>query len=92
MNKIAAALAALRYGASLTDPALWKQRQTTVNSLVGFFGAVLLLYPMEISHEDLERISGGIAVLLGLFNTYTTVATTTKIGFGTPAEPPDHTT
>ena len=92
MNKIAAALAALRYGASLTDPALWKKRQNTVNNLVGLLGAILLLYPMEISHEDLERIAGGIAVLLGLFNTYTTVATTTKIGFGASAEPPDHTT
>lgn len=80
MGKFAAFFMALRYGSSLTDPALWKQRQNTINAVVGLLGAAVVFFPVEVSHEDLELIAGGIAVVLGLFNTYLTTATTTKIG------------
>lgn len=80
MTKIAAIFAALRYGSSLTDPALWKRRQNTINAVVGLLGAIVVLFPLEISREDLEMVAGGVAVLLGLLNGYLTTATSDKVG------------
>lgn len=80
MTKFGAIFAALRHGASLTDPALWKQRQNTVNILVAFLGAVFVLFPVEVSREDLELLATGGAVLLGLLNGYLTTATSEKLG------------
>lgn len=87
MGRLAAALAALRYGASLSDPALWKQRQNTINGLIGLLGALVLLFPMEISREEIEMVAGGVAVLLGLLNGYLTTATSEKLGLP-PRNPP----
>ena len=89
MTKLAAALAALRYGSSLTDPAIWKHRQNTLNALIGFLGAAVVFLPLEVSSEDLAAIAGGIAVFGGLLNTYLTTATTDKIGVQTPVRPDD---
>ncbi|WP_041646661.1 hypothetical protein [Aromatoleum aromaticum] len=87
MHKLLAALAALRHGASLADPAGWKSRQNTLNVLVALIGAVLVLYPMGISHDDIAAIAGGLAAVLGLLNGYLTTATTTKLGLP-PRHPP----
>lgn len=89
MNKIAAALAALRYGSSLSDPAVWKDRQNTINALVGLIGAVLIFFPMGLGREDIELIAGGGAVLLGLLNTYLTTATSAKVGLLDQRPPAD---
>lgn len=71
---------ALRHGASLTDPTIWKHRQNLMNALVGLLGAIVLIIPVEVSNDDIGAIAGGIAVLGGLINTYLTTATTDKIG------------
>lgn len=89
MRKVAAAFAALRYGASLTDPALWKSRQNTINALVGLLGAVVVLFPLGVTEADVQTIAGGLAIGLGLVNTYLTTATTTKIGVGSAVESGD---
>lgn len=92
MHKLLAALAALRHGAILADPAGWKRRQNTVNALVGLLGAVVVLLPLvgvnlDLSHEDIAAIAGGLAAVLGLLNGYLTTATTTKLGLP-PRRPP----
>lgn len=92
MNKLLAALAALRHGSSLSDPAVWKNRQNRLNALIGLVGALVVFLPLlgvkvEVSHEDVLRIAGGIAALVGLFvNPYLTTATSDKVGLpaGTP--------
>lgn len=82
MGKFMAALAALRYGSSLTDPAIWKNRQILLNALIGLLGAVAYFLPagMEMSHEDVLAIAGGVAAVGGLLNGYLTAATSTKVG------------
>ncbi|KON79411.1 hypothetical protein PA01_12790 [Azoarcus sp. PA01] len=87
MHKLAAAFAALRHGASLADPAVWKRRQNLINALVGLLGAALVLYPMDISNDDIAAIVGGIAAVVGLFNAWATTATSTKVGLP-PRHPP----
>ena len=89
MTRLVAFLAALRYGSSLTDPAIWKQRQNLMNALIGLLGAVVVFLPVEVSSEDLTAIAGGIAVLGGLLNAYLTTATTDKLGIKAPVRPDD---
>ncbi|WP_407280624.1 hypothetical protein U5817_10090 [Aromatoleum evansii] len=80
MNKMLAALAALRYGSSLTDPAVWKNRQLLLNALMGLLGAVAYFVPVEMSHDDQKAVAGGLAVAVGLLNAYLTAATSAKVG------------
>lgn len=89
MHKLLAALAALRHGASLADPAGWKRRQNTVNALVGLLGAVALFLPVELSDADIEMLAGGVAVLLAIANLYVTTASTDKIGVPARSAPAD---
>lgn len=88
MGKLAAALAALRHGSMLADPAGWKRRQNTINAIVGLIGAALVFYPMDIPPEDVAAIAGGVAAVLGLLNGYITTATTDKVGLP-PRRAPD---
>lgn len=86
MNKMLAALAALRYGSSLTDPAIWKNRQLLMNALIGLLAAIAPFLPVELSHEDQKAIAGGIAAVGIVLNIYLTAATSDKVGLpaGTP--------
>lgn len=91
MQKMLAFFAVLRYGSSVTDPAIWKVRQNLVNTLVGLLGAMLTLaklfgYGVELDHEQILALASGIAVVVGVFNLYLTTATTTKIGLP-PSDP-----
>jgi hypothetical protein len=88
MNKLMAAIAALRYGSSLADPAVHKNRQNLVNALVGLLGAGVVFFPVEVTPDEMASIAGGIATVVGLFNLYFTVATTDKIGLPPPAGDP----
>lgn len=93
MNKLAAAFAALRYGSSLTDPAIWKNRQLLINALIGLLGALVLFVPksygVEVTEDDIQKIAGGVGTLVGLFNLYFTAATSTKIGLPSGNPPAD---
>ena len=89
MGKLAAAFAALRYGASLTEPGIWKKRQNLMNALIGLLGAAVLFLPKEVSGEDIAAIAGGIAAIAGVLNTYLTTATTDKVGVGAPVRSED---
>ena len=76
---------ALQAGKSLANVATWKRVQLWTNNLVAFFVAVIALaasfgYRIPLDEEQIKTIVSGFAVLLGLYNSYTTVATTEKIG------------
>jgi len=88
MNKIMAAISALRYGSSLADPAVHKNRQNLINALIGVLGATAVFIPIEVSADEVATIAGGIATVVGLLNVYFTVATTDKIGMHTKDDPP----
>lgn len=78
-------LEALQAGKSLKDPAKWKNRATTINLLVVILGAVvsaLRLADIDIPLDDeqLKMVAEGLAVFLGLANSYMHLATSTKVG------------
>ena len=86
VNKLTAAFAALRYGASLTEPGIWKQRQNLLNAMAGLLTAIVAFLPMEVSSEDRMAVATGIAAVAGVLNGYLTTATSTKVGVGAPVE------
>lgn len=94
MKGIIEMLDALRAGAVLADPALWKRRQNAINALVAALGAALAVAAafglrIDASQEDLVTIASGIFGVVALANGYLTTATSTKIGIGTPQTPPE---
>lgn len=70
----------LQAGESLKDPARWKNKQLVLTNVLVILGAVPLFTNLEISQSDLSAIGYGITVLLGVLNSYFTVATSDKIG------------
>ena len=83
LDKIRAAITVLRHGEELTHAETWKNRQNSINLLVALLGAAAVFSPVEISAEDISAIAGGIAAVVGLFNAYTTTATSKRIGVQT---------
>jgi hypothetical protein len=89
---------ALLAGVALKHSKTWKNLQLLTNSTVAITGVALpvLLHNHVISPEIINYIGGGLAMLaFGVYNVYTTVATTEKIGLpnkdtsGTGAAPPE---
>jgi hypothetical protein len=85
MNRLAALFRALRAGEELAHTETWKHRQNAINALLALLGALVVWLPvlgvrLEVPHEDLLAIAGGVAAVGGLLNTYFTTATTRRIG------------
>ena len=88
MSKILDFFDLFRKGAAVTEPALWKNRSALVLALTaliltgcrvaGGFG-----YVLPITETDAASIATAIAVVVGLFSTYTT---SDKVGV-LPAKP-----
>lgn len=89
----------LRAGVELTNAETWKRRQVAVNALAALLGALVALaaafgHPLDIDADGVNAIAGGIAAVVGMFNGWATVATTTRIGLpprgdpGAPGGPP----
>ena len=87
----------LRAGVELTNAETWKRRQVLVNAVAALLGALVALaaafgHPLDIDAEGVNAIAGAVAAVVGLFNGWATVATTTRIGLpprGDPGEPGD---
>lgn len=76
---------ALHAGEELRNVATWKNTQAITGALTAILGFVALVLPyvgvkIETTPEQLSAIAGGIAAVVGLFNGYTTVATSAKVG------------
>lgn len=82
MGKFWAVITACYHGRSLGNAASWKNRQMTVNAILAVLGAGLVFAPehVELSGEQMESIAGGIATALGLYNAWSTAATSDKVG------------
>lgn len=76
---------ALKAGQQLRDPALWKNRQLTLNAVTILLAAVIAVLRLAgvdviISDEALQLLAEIIAGILGLINIILTTATTKKVG------------
>jgi hypothetical protein len=84
---------ALRAGEELKNAETWKNAQITTNALVAIATALVAGLSMvgislPVTNEQLIAIAGGVAAIGGLFNTYTTAATSKRVGL--PAKPVDN--
>ena len=78
-------IGALQAGKQLENSKEWKNAQATTNAIAAILAAVLAILPMvgfnlPVTHEQLVAIASGAAAMLGLYNTYTTVATSKTVG------------
>ncbi len=81
MNKIGALWRALQAGEQLANSVTWKNRQIAANAVLAILGLVAVFMPsLGASHEDLESIAAGIAVVGGMLNTYLTASTSRTVG------------
>jgi hypothetical protein len=75
---------AMRAGRELSNPAAWKNRQTTINLLVVLLSAaaylINILSGKAIPDEVVKGAAEVIAIILGLVNAYLTTATSKKVG------------
>lgn len=76
---------ALNAGEELRNAATWKNTQATTGAITAILGFVALVLPyigvkIETTPEQLSAIAGGVAAVVGLFNGYTTIATSAKVG------------
>lgn len=73
---------ALRQGYILKNPEVWKNRTVAINALVAVIGAALAIakefgYTLALSDDT---VNAAALVVWGVFNAWSTVATTDKIG------------
>ena len=78
-------IAALRAGEELKNAETWKNAQATTGDVQTIIGAVLAIaglvgFKLDIAPEQLALIAGGVAGLLGVYNSYLTRATSKRIG------------
>jgi hypothetical protein len=92
ITKIRAGWDALQRGKELANVETWKSRQNLVNTLAGFGVSLVALasafgYVVALSPDDVAVMASAIGAVVGLFNVYTTTATTKRIGL--PAKSDD---
>lgn len=86
MGKILAALAVLKQGQCVANPAAWKNGQVTVAMLTGFLGALLSLarafgVDVPLSDDQIAAVASGMLAVTGLLvHPALTVATSDKVG------------
>lgn len=76
---------ALQHGKEIANPATWKNKQNTVNSLTSLLSiAVLLLkitgVEIPVSDQELLIIATGVATILGAVNSVITTISSSKVG------------
>jgi len=76
---------ALKAGYALRDSEVWKNRQAAVNGIAAVLSAAMAIaqglgYGFAISNDALLAVAGGIWAIVGLFNSWATVATSGKVG------------
>lgn len=83
---------ALRAGEELENSATWKNRQAAISAITAVLGLVVAILPkigvkIELSHDDIVAVAGGIAALGGMLSTYFTAATSKRVGLPSQYDP-----
>lgn len=76
---------ALQAGKELANAATWKKAQLWTSNLTILLGAAVSIaaaagHPLPLGPEQITTLVSALAVLVGLFNSYVTVASTKKLG------------
>ena len=85
---------ALKAGYALRDSEVWKNRQTAVNAIAAVLSAAMAVaqglgYGFAVSNETMLAVASGIWAVVGLFNSWATVATSAKVGLPVDSTPSD---
>ena len=85
---------ALQAGKELANAETWKRVQVWTSHLTILLGAGVSIasamgYPIPLTPDQITTLVSAVAVLVGVFNAYTTVSTTSRIGLsaGSEADP-----
>ena len=75
----------LRAGVELSNAETWKRRQVAINALSALLAALVALaagfgHPLPIDRDGMDAVAAGVVAVVGMFNSWATVATTTRIG------------
>jgi hypothetical protein len=91
LAKFRAALTVLNKGEELTHKETWKNATTLTNLLVALLGAIAVFLPesLGLSADDISTLAGAIAIIAGLFTSYTTTATSVTVGLPQRGGNPD---
>jgi hypothetical protein len=86
LDKVKRAKDVLNYGEQLANPATWKQRTARFNAIIGFLMAALPFIPafQDIDRDTIIDIATGVGGFAGLWNMYSTYATSEKVGLNMP--------
>tara|TARA_R110000868_G_scaffold41060_1_gene140748 strand:+ start:279 stop:587 length:309 start_codon:yes stop_codon:yes gene_type:complete len=76
---------ALKAGYALRDSEVWKNRQAAINAIAAVLSAAMAIaqglgYGFAVSNETMLAVAGGIWAIVGVFNSWATVATSAKVG------------
>ena len=76
---------ALQAGKELANAATWKKSQLWTSNLTILLGCAVSIaaaagHPLPLTGDQITTLVSGLAVLVGLFNSYVTVASTAKLG------------
>lgn len=84
-KNIASIFNALKPGESLLHAETWKNVQVATNALAIVLTCVMVFAPqLGLTADDVQNLAAGIALVGGVVNGYFTIATTKKIGIGSP--------
>ena len=83
MNKLWALVTALQRGKELTNKATWKNAQALMSVFLVILSTIAEFVPdLGMTAQNENAIAYGLVTIVGLFNAYTTVATSITVGIG----------
>lgn len=85
---------ALQAGKELANAETWKKAQLWTANLTVLLGAAVSIaaamgYPIPLTTDQITTLVSAVSVLVGVFNSYITVASTTRLGVHPGAGPDD---
>ena len=81
MNKLWVLLDALQKGKELQNKATWKNAQALMSIFLVFLATIAEFVPsLGLTSQQESAIAYGIVTIVGVFNAYTTVATSASVG------------
>jgi hypothetical protein len=80
LEKLYAAVNALKQGECLKEPATWKNSTLLMNPLMGVLTSISIMADLPMTDSQQSTIAFGIMTIAGLYNQYIHLATSAKVG------------
>lgn len=80
LNTLFTVAGAVKKGECLKNPETWKNTSLLMNTLLALIALVPQFTSIPIDESQQNAIVYGVVTVVGIFNTYTHAATSTKVG------------